>query len=62
MLNISDLNITILCFTEHWLLQDKLNDQNIDQFRLVSKFCRTYSTSGGSRIFTRNIIQNKEVV
>jgi hypothetical protein len=62
MLTVSDLNINILYFTEHWLLQDKLNVQNIDQFRLVSKFCRTYSTSGGSCIFTRNTIQNKQVV
>jgi hypothetical protein len=61
MLTVDNLNLNILCFTEHWLLEDQMNVINIDQFRLVSKFCRRNSTSGGSCLFTRNTIQTKEV-
>jgi hypothetical protein len=47
--------------TEQWLLEDQINVLNKDQFRLVSKFFRSFSTSGGSCIFTKNTIQTKEV-
>ena len=40
MLNVDKLNVNILCFNEHWLVEDQLNVVNIDQFRLVSKHCR----------------------
>ena len=40
MLTVDKLNVNILCFTEHWLVEDQLNVVNIDQFRLVSKHCR----------------------
>lgn len=60
MLTVDNLNVTILCFTEHWLLKDQMYVLSIDQFRLVSNFS-SYSTSGGSCIFTRNAIQTKEV-
>ena len=60
MLTVDNLNVTILCFTEHWLLKDQMYVLSIDQFRLVSNFS-SYSTSGGSCIFTRNTIQTKEV-
>jgi hypothetical protein len=61
MLTVDNLNMNILCFTEHWLLEDQINVTNIDQFRLVSKFCRGNSASGGSCIFTRNTIHTKEI-
>jgi len=61
MLTVDHLNVNILCFTEHWLLEDQMNVLNMDQFRLLSNFSRSYSTSGGSCIFTRNTIQTKEV-
>jgi hypothetical protein len=61
MLTVDNLNVNILHFTEHWLLEDQMNILNIGQFRLVSKFCRSYSISGGSCIFTRNITETKEV-
>lgn len=62
MLTVANLNVNIPCFTEHWLLhvEDQMNVLNIDQFILVSTFSRSYSTSGGSCIFTRNTIQTKE--
>jgi hypothetical protein len=37
-----------------------MNVLNVDQFRLVSNFSRSYSTSGGLCIFTRNTTQTKE--
>jgi hypothetical protein len=40
MLIVDSLNVNILCFTEHWLLEDQMNVLNIDQFRLVSSFSR----------------------
>jgi hypothetical protein len=61
MLTLDKLKMNIPCFTEHWLLEDQMNVINIDQFRLVSKFCRGNSTSGVSCIFTRNTIQTKAV-
>jgi hypothetical protein len=60
MLTVANLNVNILCFTEHWLLENQMNVLNIDQFILVSTFSRSYSTSGGSCIFTINTIQAKE--
>jgi hypothetical protein len=61
MLTVDNLNMNILCFTKHWLLEEQMNVINIEQFRLVSKFCKGNSASGGSCIFTRNTIQTKEV-
>ena len=61
MLNAEDLNVNILCFTEHWLLEDQMKVLNIDCFRLVSNFSRNHSASGGSCIFIRNNIKTKEV-
>jgi hypothetical protein len=60
MLTVDNLNKNILCFTKHWLLE-QMNVINIEQFRLVSKFCRETCASGGSSIFTTNTIQTKEV-
>jgi hypothetical protein len=61
MLTTDNLNVDILCFTEHWLSEVQINVLNIDYFRLVSTFSRSHSTSGRSHIFTRNIIEMKEV-
>ena len=59
ILTVDNRNVNILCFTDHWLLEDQMNVLNIDQFRLVSNFSRSYSTSGGSCVFTKNTIQIK---
>jgi hypothetical protein len=61
MLATEYLNVNILCFTEHWLLEVQMNVLNIDYFRLASNFSRNHSTSGGSCIFVRNNIEIKEV-
>jgi hypothetical protein len=61
MLMVDNLNVNILCFTEHWLLEAQMKAIHINYFRLVSNFSRNGSTSGGSCIFVRNNIENKEV-
>ena len=58
MLTVDNLNVNILCFTVHWLLEDKMNVLNIDQFRLVNNFSRSYSMSGGSCIFYEKYCSN----
>lgn len=61
MLTVDNLNKNILCFTEHWLVEDQMNVLNINQFRLVSNFS-SYSTSGGSCIFIRNTTKIKKLI
>ena len=61
MLTTENLNVNILCFKEHWLLEAQMKVQNIDYFRLVSNFSRNQSSSGGSCIFIRNNVETKEV-
>jgi hypothetical protein len=61
MLTIENLNVNILCFTEHWLLEAQMKVINIYYFRLVSNFSRNHSTSGGSCIFIRNNIETKKL-
>jgi hypothetical protein len=60
MLAAENLNMNILCFTEHWLLEVQMNVTHIDHFRLASNFSRNHSTSGGSCIFMRNNTETKE--
>ena len=55
MLTIDNLNANMLCLTEHWLCEDQMNVLNIHQFKLVSKFCRSSSASGGP-VFLRKIL------
>ena len=61
MLTAENLNVIILCFTEHWLSEVQMNVLNTDYFRLVSNFSRSHSTSGESCIFTTNTTEMKEV-
>jgi len=61
MLTVENLNVNILCFMEHWLLEAQMKVINIDYFRFVSSFSRNHSASGGSGIFIRKIIETKEV-
>jgi hypothetical protein len=43
MPTVENLNVNILCFTEHWLLEAQMKVINIDYFRLVSNFSRKHS-------------------
>ena len=60
MLTAEYLNVNILCFMEHWLLDTQTKVTNIDYFRLVSNFSRNHSSSGRSCIFIRNNTETKE--
>jgi hypothetical protein len=48
LLNSTLKGIDALCFTEHWLDEDQLVLVEINKFKLVSKFYRKLSRSGGS--------------
>jgi len=61
MLSVDRMHINVLCLTEHWLSEDQLKVVYIDNFNLVSKYCRTTSLLGGSCIYVNNKIQSKEV-
>ena len=50
----SDLtNVNILCFTEHWLKEDKLRLTDISNFKLASNFSRIRNGHGGTCIYVR---------
>ena len=61
MLLADGMHINILCLTEHWLSKDQLKVVHFDHFNLMSKYCRTYNSLGGSCIYVNNRIQSKEV-
>lgn len=54
MLTVDHLNVNILCFTEHWLL-DQMNVLNMDLYRLVSNFSRSY-THQEDHVFLQEIL------
>jgi exonuclease III len=58
----SDLtDVNILCFTEHWLKEDKLKLTNISHFDLVSNFSRIRNGRRGPCIYVREYLQTKKV-
>jgi hypothetical protein len=61
LLNTTLNGIDALCFTEHWLDEDELALVEISKFKLVSKFCRKLSKSGGSCIFVNKELKTREV-
>jgi hypothetical protein len=62
LLNTSLHNINALCFTEHWLSEDQLILLEINNFKLVSKFCRKDFKNGGSCIFVKKELNVREIV
>jgi hypothetical protein len=54
-------NIDVLCFTEHWILEDFLNSIQLDQYKLVSYFGRSKYNHGGSCIYVKSSICTKDV-
>ncbi|KOB69448.1 putative tick transposon, partial [Operophtera brumata] len=53
----SELECDIIAITEHWLREDNLKCVNIDGFSLVSSFCRTRISRGGSCLYVKNGIK-----
>lgn len=56
-----EVTADILCLTEHWLKVDQINNVHIDQFKLISSFCRSTQSGGGSSIFVKPVIKTNEV-
>ena len=54
------LNISVICFTEHWLLEDEIKYLNISNFEVKTGYFRQKQNRGGSCIFVRNGIKTKE--
>lgn len=50
MLNLHD-SCEILCITEHWKSDKQLKKLGINNFHLVSMFCREEGKHGGSAIY-----------
>jgi hypothetical protein len=61
LLNTNLLNIDVLGFTEHWLIDDEISCYNLPNFSLVSKYCRHNKRYGGSCIYVRAYILAKPI-
>jgi hypothetical protein len=61
LLSCDNVNVDVLCFTEHWLREDQLSSVYIDQFRLVISFSRSSRNGRWSGIFVRNFLCTKDV-
>jgi predicted outer membrane repeat protein len=58
----SDLKyVDVLCLTEHWQSDQKMNGINIAEFKLVSAFCRNSSEHRGTAIYVKKGLETKEV-
>jgi hypothetical protein len=53
--------VNVICLTEHWQSELKLNCINITDFKLVSAFGRSSSEHGGSGIYVKNGLETKEI-
>jgi hypothetical protein len=51
-----------LCFTEHWSNEDHLTLVEINNFKLVSKFCRKQSKGDGSCLLVNKEVNTREVI
>ena len=54
-------HVDVICLTEHWQSDKKLNCTNIVDFKLVSAFCRSSSEYGASGIYVKDSLQTKEI-
>lgn len=51
-------NFDVMCITEHWLGNNELELYNLNNFTLMSKFCRKNKKHGGSCIFVKSTIES----
>jgi hypothetical protein len=42
-----ELDVGVLCITEHWLDEKEIGYYNFDNYSLISKFCRKSKKHGG---------------
>jgi hypothetical protein len=61
LLSLELKHVAVICLTEHWLSDQKLNCINIKDFKLVSAFCRSSSEHGGSGVYVKNGLETKEI-
>jgi hypothetical protein len=54
-------HVHVICLTEHWQSDQKLNCTNIVDFKLVSPFCRSSSEHGGSGTYVKDGLETKEI-
>jgi exonuclease III len=54
-------HVDVMCLTEHWQSDQKLNCTNIVDFKLVSASCRSSSEHGGSGIYVKDGLETKEI-
>jgi len=54
-------HVGVICLTEHWQSDHKLNCTNIVDFKLVSAFCRSSIEHGGSGIYVKDGLETKEI-
>jgi hypothetical protein len=52
-------HVDIICLTEHWQSDRKLDCTNIFYFKLVSAFCRNNSERGRSGIYVKDGLETK---
>ena len=59
--NVNELNVILeevkpsfICINEHWLKENEVGYYNLDNFPLVSKYCRAIHDCGGTAIFASN--------
>lgn len=60
----SELDCEVLAITEHWLNENELKCIHLQNFHLVSSYCRNSLEHGGTCIYLKNSIKgisNKEV-
>ena len=57
-----NLNCKVLCLSEHWKSKTLLKNYVINNFRLISEFCREDGKYGGSAIYVRQDLKSRELV
>lgn len=48
-----ELNLDVLCLTEHWAKEDELLEYPIQNYPIAAYYCRTTSAHGGVAIYSR---------
>jgi len=55
-------HVDVICFTEHWQGDQKLNCTNTVDFKLARAFCRNSSEHGASGIYVKDGLKTKEII
>jgi hypothetical protein len=59
LLTDQELDLDVLCITEHWLDEKEIGYYNFDNYSLISKFCRKNKRRGGSCIYVKTKLEAK---